>query len=322
VLKEAPIHEAFDGVESGLQQQAREYSKVYKNGIDGDADIFRPYHFKPPGLMFHVTLLMDALAPEDGPEAVSRRRSQHESLLLPLDRPIFRRACCSDISLSAARLDSFVESNGRLIQPHRGLADPDIPSGKVYLTQGRYSYYHYMQDKFNDSGWGCAYRSLQTIISWCRYNHYTNAEIPSLRQVQTLLVEIGDKTPTFIGSKEWIGANEVCYVLESLCGISSRIMHLSSGADIESKGRELAVHFEKEGTPVMIGGGVLAYTIVGVMFDEATGSSRFLILDPHYTGAEDLKLVQKKGWIGWKTADIFLKTAFYNLCMPIRPKIL
>ncbi|KAJ8902646.1 hypothetical protein NDN08_005966 [Rhodosorus marinus] len=303
VLKEAPIHEAFDGVEGGLQQQAREYSKVYKNGIDGDADVFTPCHFKPPGLLFYVTLLKGASTPEDGSEAVRT------------DYPLQSKP-------RLARLDSFVESNGRLIQPHRGLADPDIPTGKVYLTQGRYSYYHYMQDKFNDNGWGCAYRSLQTVISWCRYNNYTNAEVPSLRQVQTMLVEIGDKPPTFIGSKEWIGANEVCYVLDSLCGISSRIMHLSSGADIESKGRELAMHFEKEGTPVMIGGGVLAYTIVGVMFDEVTGSSRFLILDPHYTGTEDLKLVQGKGWIGWKTADLFLKSAFYNLCMPIRPKIL
>mmetsp|Transcript_7010 Transcript_7010/g.10356 ORF Transcript_7010/g.10356 Transcript_7010/m.10356 type:complete len:159 (+) Transcript_7010:1291-1767(+) len=119
----------------------------------------------PPGLMFYVTLLKNASAPEDEPEAVSLRQSQHESLLLPLDRPIFLRACCSDTTLSVARLDSFVESNGRLIQPHRGLADPNIHTGKVYLTQGRCSYYHYMQDKVNDNGWGCAYRSLQTLIS-------------------------------------------------------------------------------------------------------------------------------------------------------------
>jgi len=23
-----------------------------------------------------------------------------------------------------------------------------------------------MQDKFDDNGWGCAYRSFQTIVSW------------------------------------------------------------------------------------------------------------------------------------------------------------
>ena len=43
------------------------------------------------------------------------------------------------------------------------------PSGKISLLYGCYSYHHYMQNDFNDNGWGCAYRSLQTIISWYRY---------------------------------------------------------------------------------------------------------------------------------------------------------
>lgn len=36
----------------------------------------------------------------------------------------------------------------------------------------------------------------------------------------------------------------------------------------------------------MIGGGVLAYTLLGVQFNEQTGDAAFLILDPHYTGGE------------------------------------
>ena len=36
----------------------------------------------------------------------------------------------------------------------------------------------------------------------------------------------------------------------------------------------------------MIGGGVLAHTILGVAWDEATGDIRYLILDPHYTGSD------------------------------------
>jgi hypothetical protein len=38
----------------------------------------------------------------------------------------------------------------------------------------------------------------------------------------------------------------------------------------------------------MIGGGVLAYTLLGVHFNESTGECAFLILDPHYTGGEGL----------------------------------
>ena len=43
-----------------------------------------------------------------------------------------------------------------------------------------------------------------------------------------------------------------------------------------------------------IGGGVLAHTIIGVDFNEITGDVKFLILDPHYTGSEDIKTITNK----------------------------
>jgi len=70
----------------------------------------------------------------------------------------------------------------------------------------------------------------------------------------------------------------------------------------------------------MIGGGVLAYTLLGVEYNEDTGNTRFLILDPHYTGQDNLKTILDKGWCGWKGPEIFRSDSFYNLCMPQRPK--
>lgn len=64
----------------------------------------------------------------------------------------------------------------------------------MYLVDGLYDYYHYMQDKFNDAGWGCAYRSLQTIVSWFRLQHFTTKPVPGHRWVeqggQCLLVQV------------------------------------------------------------------------------------------------------------------------------------
>ena len=34
--------------------------------------------------------------------------------------------------------------------------------------QGKCEYYHYGVDGFNDSGWGCGYRTCQSILSWYR----------------------------------------------------------------------------------------------------------------------------------------------------------
>jgi len=43
-----------------------------------------------------------------------------------------------------------------------------VKDGEVFIVKGKYSYHHYMQDRMDDNGWGCAYRSLQTVVSWFR----------------------------------------------------------------------------------------------------------------------------------------------------------
>ncbi len=69
----------------------------------------------------------------------------------------------------------------------------------------------------------------------------------------------------------------------------------------------------------MIGGGVLAYGLLGVRWRESTGEAEFLILDPHYTGQENLNSIFKGGWCQWKTSELFLKDYFYNFCLPMLP---
>lgn len=44
--------------------------------------------------------------------------------------------------------------------------------------RGRYEYYHYMQKNFDDNGWGCAYRSLQTVWSWLYHQKFTEKQVP------------------------------------------------------------------------------------------------------------------------------------------------
>ena len=39
---------------------------------------------------------------------------------------------------------------------------------------------------------------------------------------------------------------------------------------------------------------MLAHTILGVDYNEVTGDLKFLILDPHFTGAEDIKVILDK----------------------------
>ncbi len=44
-----------------------------------------------------------------------------------------------------------------------------VPRGQILTLEtvrGDYDYWHYGCDGFDDRGWGCGYRTLQTIASW------------------------------------------------------------------------------------------------------------------------------------------------------------
>ena len=204
----------------------------------------------------------------------------------------------------------------RLVNVHEGvLENHGVKGGKVVLQRGFYEYCHYMQDKCNDEGWGCAYRSLQTICSWLRLQGVTTRSVPTHAQIREALEEVGEH----VEEKQWIGAVEISMVLHHWFGMDSRIVSVASGVDIGSKTEEICRHFEKEGTPIMIGGGVLAWTLLGICTNDKN-ETKYLILDPHYTGDEDLKTIQKKGWIAWQPASVFRKDSFYNLCCPLLPR--
>uniref|UniRef100_A0A4W6C3P3 Ufm1-specific protease 2 n=1 Tax=Lates calcarifer TaxID=8187 RepID=A0A4W6C3P3_LATCA len=285
-----------------LAHQLCEMEKVTLQHMKGTSLLVpEPFHFLLPEPAGLVTVVYPAGVPDSQLE--TQRKELHQQFELPDDRPYFRRA-------NAYHFPNEPYRDGYLRNPHLVLTHPTLDDGKVYLVQGIYSYHHYMQDRMDDNGWGCAYRSLQTICSWFQQQGYVERPVPTHREIQQALVDVGDKQPSFVGSRQWIGSIEVQAVLNQLLGVTSKIMFVSQGSELASKGRELANHFLTEGTPVMIGGGVLT-----------TGQIRYLILDPHYTGAEDLQVITDKGWCGWKGPDFWDQTAYYNLCLPQRPKM-
>ncbi|XP_041359738.1 ufm1-specific protease 2-like [Gigantopelta aegis] len=268
------------------------------------------FHIQPEDLPFIVSVIFPKGVSEQDLE--SSRRHLHDLFGVVADWPVFKRA--NVFLLPGDRM-----LNGYLINPHIGLPPSGIKDGKPCIVHGKYTYHHYMQDHFDDNKWGCAYRSLQTLVSWFHLQGYTDRPVPSHKEIQQALVAVGDKDASFVGSKKWIGSLEVSYCLEQLIQVTSKIISVSSGSELSSKGRELCNHFTTQGSPIMIGGGVLAHTILGVDFNEVTGDVKFLILDPHYTGGEDIKVIQDKGWCGWKGPDFWDSNAHYNLCLPQRP---
>lgn len=78
-------------------------------------------------------------------------------------------------------------------------------------------------------------------------------DIPTHREIQQCLVNIGDKQPSFLGSKQWIGSTEVMFCLETLLSVQSRIIFANTGAELQSYAHDLVHHFQTHGSPIMIG---------------------------------------------------------------------
>ena len=129
-----------------------------------------------------------------------------------------------------------------LTDVHAGLPPP--PTAHCAMVTRSYAYHHYAgpPDHFNDCGWGCAYRSCQTLLSSLLG---TEAQIPTVNQLQSTLVEIGDKPPRFHGSRDWIGSTEVGLLVQQLAGHEFRILMLAEHESIASKVGSFAEHFRR-----------------------------------------------------------------------------
>ncbi len=213
---------------------------------------------------------------------------------------------------SSARLQKLQKalSDTHLVNVHHQVRFPkDV---MAFTVQGPYLYFHYNQDRIVDQGWGCAYRSLQTLSSWLILNRasFSDYKIPMHRDVQQILVDIGDKPASFIGSKEWIGCNESGFVLNQYFGIDFKILSVFQAQNIDQCISQLFSHFIHRQSPIMIGGGVLALTLLG-MCSVGEGMYKMLILDPHYVQGKHGFPEKACYWAD--PSQVFVKDVMYNL---------
>eukprot|EP01041_Mallomonas_annulata_P005956 gene5956-12020_t len=165
------------------------------------------------------------------------------------------------------------------------------------IVQHDFLYYHYFHDRFNDIGWGCAYRVAQSILSW-----YKISPIPTILDMQQKLSDIGDKGKDFAGSSAWIGSFEIFLLIDTYCKDSlCKILPYDLHSNIPLKAK-LNEHFTSEGGPIMIGdtgghGGAIC--IAGIMNhtqnNNSTDDFEVLYLDPHYSGLDDVEFILDNG---------------------------
>ncbi|VDO09253.1 unnamed protein product [Rodentolepis nana] len=300
-----------------LQDAVRNYLTAYQRALNSTLKdnnamprCLSTYYF------LHENQLIRVFYPPFSQNELELRKKMHAILELP-QYPILRRGLALFPTRSFRRLLGPNPEN--LVCPH--LLLPPIPSSPditVEIVRGRYTYKHYLQDGIDDKNWGCAYRSLQTLVSWLLWQGTVVPlqPLPSHRAIQEALVKVNDKPAKFIGSRQWIGSLEVSFCISELYDVQCRLIPVARGRDFTPTAAAVLVeHFSSGGGPVMVGGGDLAHTIIGVAIADS-GKARYLILDPHYTGTPgDSATILAKGWVGWKEEGFWKPDVPYNLCL-------
>lgn len=199
VPSQAPVDFLWRSLTNGVANQLKRFVDFITSSSRSENMAPKVYNFFPKKYCSHFLSIIYPAAPPDE-DLVELRKKLLKALFLPTDRPLIRKR---NRYLLPCEL-----SSPYLMNVHEGLSS-DLKEGTVSLVDGDYEYRHYMQDKMNDNGWGCAYRSLQTIISWFRLQGYTQEGVPTHREIQQALVDVGDKETSFVGSNKWIGSQEV-----------------------------------------------------------------------------------------------------------------
>ncbi|CAD7014287.1 unnamed protein product [Ceratitis capitata] len=208
---------------------------------------------------------------------------------------------------------------------HKSLPPPTTTTGAenrcvTLYTEGDFLYFHYDCDGYKDNGWGCAYRTLQTLCSWIagkRCDTEFDTKVPSILEIQQTLVNTGDKTNDFVGSHDWIGAIEIFYALDTLYDVVCKIIHIAHHDDLKRYANVLKKYFEDFGGIIMMGGDMDAAS-KGIAGIHINGNQVYLlVIDPHFVGVpESVQELVERGYIRWQHTSEFVDSSFYNICLP------
>jgi hypothetical protein len=215
-------------------------------------------------------------------------------------------------------LPPLLDSCGVLCPP----ASADDPP--AHLVRGKLRYMHYNAQDFADRGWGCGFRTTQTMLSWLE----PRWPPPTIPECQAAI-------PGYAGPREWMGVPDAVALLDCFHASPVLVRHLPARRSAGAVGAlvaELARHFDSGGGPIMVAGGVDVYskTVVGV---RGVGyGAELLVWDPHYSGTATARAHEPGvvgeaarrqlwdgGWVAWRSVSALRDDSFYNLGLP-RPR--
>ncbi|KAH8304272.1 hypothetical protein KR059_005354 [Drosophila kikkawai] len=211
-----------------------------------------------------------------------------------------------------------------LLEDPQRILSPPTAVGETLGIRGSFEYFHYGCDGHQDAGWGCGYRTLQSAISWIIRRRDSSSvkdqHVPSIREIQQILVNIGDKGAGFEGSRDWIGTLEEFYVIDVLYQLPCRILHVKELGSAEALA-QIRSYFEEYQGFIAVGGisDTASKAIIGYHCSAETGRVYLLIVDPHFASVPSCRQqLIDEGYVRWVPVDEF-PAGTYNLCLILQP---
>ena len=184
-----------------------------------------------------------------------------------------------------------------------------------------YKKYRYGNDNFNDIGFGCSYRNIQTILSCYKIYYDDNIYIPNIRQLLNYFYPDYKKIITSgITSKLWIEPVSVSKYIHKEFNIKPlNMIYLIDDNDVEkmlsTKVNEynyinilkkdkfyilinnIQEHFQKSKLPIIIDNSVYSYCIISLENDIVKMADPHTLDDNKIIRQEPLKFLQNNFWM-------------------------
>tara|TARA_Y100000389_G_scaffold26052_1_gene22483 strand:- start:333 stop:887 length:555 start_codon:yes stop_codon:yes gene_type:complete len=178
--------------------------------------------------------------------------------------------------------------------------------------------YHYKIDNFNDCGFGCSYRNIQTILSAYSLNH--NIIIPTIEE---LLSYFNTDYINLCNKQLWIEPLDISkYLLDKYNIKSHNVLYIISDLDADNMLRSdinyyiknnliynnfnelkkvLISYLNKTNLPIVIDDGTYSYCLYKI------NNNQIILFDPHTTNSKHVVQIKNIS---------FLQNKFWMICIP------
>jgi len=189
---------------------------------------------------------------------------------------------------------------------------------------GNYKLYHYTMNNFNDIGFGCSYRNIQTILSSYKSNYKNNIKIPDIREILYYFdSKYQEKIDNHQTNALWIEPMQISKYLFNKFNIKFKnLLYIIKETDVNLMLKTnitdylnnnekniynlqdfdilinlMKNHFEISKLPIVIDNGIYSYCIGEI------NNNKITIIDPHTKTKEniikyeDLNYIKKNFWM-------------------------